>query len=54
MNTIQKIVAIMLLIPNLAMAESYLCIAEAAGGVEYNSATKKFNGWRRERDSNPR
>ena len=31
----------MLLIPNLAMAESYLCIAEAAGGIKFDENTYK-------------
>ena len=44
MNKLQKIVLIMLLIPNLAMAESYLCIGEAAGGVKFDEITGKALG----------
>ena len=43
----KKIIAVLafgLMLSGNASAQSYLCIAEAAGGVEYNSATKKFNG----------
>jgi len=40
----KKLLLFLFLIPNLAVAESYLCIAEASGGVEYNKSQKKFQG----------
>jgi hypothetical protein len=40
----KKLLLLFLLFPTLSIAESYLCIAEAAGGVLYNQSTDKFNG----------
>lgn len=31
-------------LPTLSFAESYLCIAEASGGVKYNESTGKWRG----------
>ena len=40
----KKLLLLIFLSPTLSFAESYLCIAEAAGGVLYNESTDKFNG----------
>jgi hypothetical protein len=40
----KKLLLLFLLFPTLLFAESYLCIAEAAGGLVYNESTDKFNG----------
>lgn len=40
----KKLLLLFLLFPTLSIAESYLCIAEAAGGVLYDGSTDKFNG----------
>jgi hypothetical protein len=40
----KKLLLLLFLIPNLAMGESYLCIAEAAGGVEYLPSQNKYEG----------
>jgi hypothetical protein len=38
----KKLLLLLFLIPNLVMGESYLCIAEAAGGVRYLSSQKIY------------
>ena len=40
----KKLLPLIFLLPTLSFAESYLCIAEASGGVSYNEATDKWNG----------
>ena len=47
----KKLLLLLLLIPNLVMAESYLCISEAAAGVRYFPSQKKYES---ERFSNDR
>ena len=42
----KKLLLLLLLIPNLVMGESYLCIAEAAGGVRYLSSSKIYKSER--------
>ncbi len=40
----KKLLLTLLLLPTLSNAESYLCIAEASGGVKYNKSTGKWRG----------
>lgn len=40
----KKLLLLLLIMPNLVMAEAYLCITEASGGVKYDSVTKKYSG----------
>ena len=42
----KKLLLLFLLFPTLLFAESYLCIAEAAGGVRYLSSPKKYESER--------
>jgi len=38
----KKLLLLLFLIPNLVMADSYLCISDAAGGAEYDAKTKQY------------
>ena len=38
----KKLLIILLLIPNLVLADTYLCISDAAGGAQYDSHSKKY------------
>ena len=40
----KKIILLLFLIPNLVMAESYLCITDASGGVRFNERNDKYEG----------
>ena len=44
LNQMKKLLLLFLLLPTLSFAETYLCITDAADGVFYNDATKKFQG----------
>jgi hypothetical protein len=38
----KRLLLILLTIPNLVLADTYLCISDAAGGAQYDSNSKKY------------